>query len=51
MVHLHLDATSFNALRAHLQANDILAPRPRWVFHLDISSDDVDTIVSAIASF
>lgn len=51
MVHLYLDSASFSALQEHLEKNGIFAPRPRWVFHLEVSSEDVDTIITAIESY
>jgi len=51
MIHLNLSARTIDDLAAHLRQHDILAPRARWVFHLNIGASDVDQITHAIEQF
>jgi len=51
MLHLGLDGATFSSLRAHLTQHNIKVNRPRWVFHLDVTDEDVATIINAISDF
>jgi len=51
MVHLGLDGATFSSLRAHLTQHNIKVNRPRWVLHLDVTDEDVATIINAISDF
>ena len=49
------EATDFDALRAHMAESGIVLsgqrPRIRVVTHLDVTAEDVDRIVEAVAAF
>ena len=51
MIHLDVTPERYAALRAHLAESGIRVGRPRWVFHLDVSAEDADTICAAVARF
>lgn len=51
MVMLDPDQTDVRALREFLQARDITISGPRLVTHLDISTTDVDAVLSACQEF
>lgn len=44
-------AMDLTALTEHLATHDIKIVGPRWVFHLDVSSDDCDKLIAACGSF
>ncbi len=43
--------TPIPSLKDHLQDHGIVISGTRWVFHLDISDDDVDRLINACQSF
>jgi threonine aldolase len=43
--------TDVTALEAHLKERGIIASGTRWVFHLDVSNDEVDQIIEACRDF
>ena len=43
--------TKTASLEAHLKSRGILASGTRWVFHLDVSNEQVDQIIEACRSF
>ena len=51
MVFVDLPPTTFNALREHFAARQIRINRNRWVFHLDVSFDDTERMMTAIDQF
>ncbi len=51
MVHVGLATSLYTQLREHLQVKGIRAPRPRWVFHLDIDDADTAKVIEAIEQF
>lgn len=54
MLFLKVPADACAALEAHLKQHGILTqigPRSRFVTHLDVSADDIDTVVAACRSF
>jgi len=51
MVHLALEPATYQNLRTYLAGQGIKVGRPRWVFHLDVSPEDVEKIASAIRAF
>lgn len=48
MIHLNLEPARYEKLRAHMRNNDVMVDRPRWVFHLGISPQDIDKIINLI---
>ena len=51
MVHLDIDTAVYGQLAKHLQQAGIRLGRPRWVFHLGITPDEIDLLESQIAGF
>lgn len=51
MVFVDLPAETFNQLRDAFAARQIRINRNRWVFHLDVSFDDAQRIVTALGEF
>ncbi len=51
MVFVDLSAETFTQLREALSARSIRISRNRWVFHLDVSFEDAERVVSAIDEF
>ena len=43
--------TDNKQLKAHMAKHDILISGPRWVFHMDVSDADIETITRAIRSY
>jgi threonine aldolase len=46
-----IDPDDMTGLRAHLATSNIVVAGSRLVVHLDITSNDVDTIIAAVAAF
>jgi len=51
MIHLTVPAPTLARLVDYLGKHDIWAPRPRWVFHRDVSSTDVQQVIDAVHAF
>lgn len=51
MVHVNLGPEQYRRFAAYLKEHKIIAPRPRWVFHLDLSEQDIERLAQVISTF
>ena len=51
MVFLGFDGAQLERLKNHLEAHQIRISRNRWVFHLDISAQDIERLIAVINTY
>ena len=51
MVHLSLDDEVYSIFQEYLLSHEIKTSTQRWVFHLDISSSQVERLIEVIGQF